>query len=74
MNYASFNILSTNQQFSRKITLHHRDICKKTLKTRNQKVQKNKIEQKKHISNSNTNLEQNKNNNTNKKKKYTNQI
>jgi len=47
---------------------------KKLLKPINGKVSKNKIEQKKHIFNSNTNLKQNKNNNnTNRKKKCTNQ-
>jgi len=46
---------------------------KKTLKTCNRKVSKNKIGQKKCISNYNTNPKQNKNNsNTNLKKKHTN--
>jgi len=47
---------------------------KKILKSVNQKVPKNKIRQKKYISNSNTNPKLNKNNvNTNRKKKHNNQ-
>jgi len=46
---------------------------KELLKLVNRKALKNKIGQKKCISNSNTNPKQNKNNNINRKNKHTNQ-